>query len=114
MTFLLNCEVNDMENGMSRATSVESQVRLILGCRNREERQRLHASVLYRPVGCDTAIVRILGELFTIDNVRRLVNSGVQVTARERKTTWPKVRTQADVNALFSEYPRLSAKDFAI
>ena len=93
------------------AHSQESEVRLLLRAGRTEG---LVARVLYRQVGSNTALVSILGQIFTIDYVRRLVNAGVQVDCTRRKTIWPKVKTQAGVNQLFQYYPKLTAEDFPL
>ena len=93
------------------AHSQESEVRLLLRAGQTRD---LVARVLYRQVGSNTALVSILEQIFTIDYVRRLVDAGVQVDCKQRKTIWPKVKTQADVNQLFKSYPKLTAEDFSI
>ena len=72
----------------------------------------LHAKVLFRPTGSNTALVSILGQVFTIDYVRRLVDAGVAVDASERKVRWSGVKTQGDVSKLFASYPKLGIEDF--
>ena len=93
-----------------KAHSQESEVRMLL--RNGQTSD-LVAYVLFRPVGSDLALVCILGQVFTIDYVRRLVQAGVTVHGDRRSTRWPKVQMQADVNRLFGSYPKLNAADFA-
>ena len=91
------------------AHSQESEVRLLL---RSGQTQNLRAYVLFRLYGSDKAVVEILGQKFTIDAARRLVNAGVQLDSSKRKVSWAGIKTQADVNKLYASFPALTIEDF--
>jgi hypothetical protein len=91
-----------------KATSQESEVRLLLRAGLAEG---LTAKVLFRPVESNQAVVEILGEIFTIDASRRLVNAGLRLDSTQRRSTL-RGKTGKDVQDYFTQFPKLSAEDF--
>ncbi|OGM10520.1 hypothetical protein A2Z67_02870 [Candidatus Woesebacteria bacterium RBG_13_36_22] len=86
----------------------ESEIRNSLRSGNVSD---LVATIIYRAVGSNEALVDINGNKFLLDHQERLKLSGVPTDYSKRKSQYPN-KTEGEVNEWLKRFPKLGQKDF--